>query len=655
MTLFRQIIVAVIILIIAFYSVNALVNISNSRMLVEQQMQVHAQDTATSLALSVAQAAEAKDYALVETLVSVVSDSGYFQRIYLRNTDGEILIDQHFPVEIEGVPGWFIGSIKLTENEGKAEVMSASWTILGELVVISHPGQAYLQLWRIVKTQLLWFVAVMAISCLLVYWVLRKLLEPLARVEIQANAIADGDFAVQKDLPKSPELHSVVQAMNQMSDKLRQSFGDQFELINRLHEQAAIDEVTGLSNRADFDAQIAAYVGEEEGNHAGLLAIVAVDGLSEINQLSGRKEGNAFLKAIADAIQRQLVEYPRAIISRRQGAEFTVFVPDIDRINADNLAIELFDLLKSLRWGQTGIQTPSYTMGYVFEEVVSSISNLLTCADMALTRATLSGRNSCQNFAAMDLGVVPVLNEGHGLQDILYQAIANESILLHFQPVFHIPDGLLVANEVYIRFPGGDHVLGATALMPVAEKLGYAATLDKLVLQKAAAAYASRNLTQSIRVNLSVDTLVSDDFCEWMETFLLANPDFAPALLIEIKESALRNETETVAQLNGVLNKYKAGLCIDNFGQEASSFAYLARLKLHSLKVYRSFCRDLENNTDNQFYISSLADLAHNLNIQLYVEGVETQQVWDKLLELNVDGCQGYFLGEPTGEPVSGS
>src|SRR5690606_21037854 len=103
-----------------------------------------------------------------------------------------VTIDRSFPVSIETVPQRFVNWAAFPAFEGKAQVTSG-WRQLGELTVVSHPGQAYFRLWQVTLTQLLWFALVTFIACLLAYSALRWLMAPMHRVERQANAIAEGN------------------------------------------------------------------------------------------------------------------------------------------------------------------------------------------------------------------------------------------------------------------------------------------------------------------------------------------------------------------------------------------------------------------------------------------------------------------------------
>ena len=111
-------------------------------------------------------------------------------------------------------------------------------------------------------------------------------------------------------------------------------------------------------------------------------------------------------------------------------------------------------------------------------------------------------------------------------------------------------------------------------------------------------------------------------------------------------------DSSYIRDLQKLLARYGAGLAIDHFGLKSLAFGYLGSLPLHHLRVHRSFTRQLQNNTDNQFYINALKQLAHNSGMQLWVEGIETPQELDAMQQIGVDALQGHYLGEPQASTV---
>jgi diguanylate cyclase (GGDEF)-like protein len=468
-------------------------------------------------------------------------------------------------------------------------------------------------------------------------------------VEQQANDIYDKKFVVQEFVPKTRELGSVVQAMNRMALHLKAVFEDQLSLIDRLQKQSFQDAVTGLSNRSDFDNRLQSYVDDHEGGmHTGALAIVALHDISCVNEYAGRGEGNAILKSVGQRLQGAVADHPRAIVARRQGPEFSLFIPDITPGEGDILAEKIFSTVQDISWLHNEKCPLSVHMGFTFHSNITSGSEMLGDADIALRQAKLGSASRWTKFADVQNGDVPVLGKPLNEWEVfLNQAIQNRLVALHYQPIFSVKDKTLLAQEVYVRFLNGKDLLAAAVVIPIAERLGLMPSLDRLILESLAAAEREKGVTSKLCVNLSMVSVKTAGFMRWLDTFLASQRKLAAKLVFEIPEYAMKGNDTALRGFSPLLQKHGTSLGIDHFGLESAAFGYLSSLPLNHLKVHRSFLHLLDTNPDNQFYIKSLAGLAHNSGLQLWVEGVENEQEWDQLAELDADAAQGYFLGQP--------
>ncbi|MBQ0712354.1 MAG: EAL domain-containing protein [Porticoccus sp.] len=653
MTLFRQLIIAVVILFICLYAGNTMFTLHNNRLLVEDQMEVHAQDTATSLALSMTQAAQDKDIATMDTMFNAVSDSGYYQRIYFTDLEQNIVIDREFPISIETVPNWFVAMMSLPSPEGRAEV-SSGWSQMGVLTVISHPGQAYSKLWKVTTTQLGWFAGITLLVSLLAFFALKWLLAPLTRVEQQANEIYEKRFVTQDKIPKTRELGRVVLAMNRMADHLKEVFDDQLAVIGQLQKQSFRDAVTGLSNRSDFDNRLSSFVDDKEaGAHTGALIIIAMQDIAAVNEFAGRGEGNNLLKAIGECLTNAVLANPRAVVARRQGQEFTVFLPDVTSQEGEELAGTLFNAVQGVNWLHHDKCPLYFHMGYTYHSEVTSGGDMLGEADIALKQAKLQGTNHWAKLSDVQDVEVPVLGRTlQEWQDYLEQTIKGHQIVPHYQPVLSVSDNEIVAHKVFVRFLNGDELLTAAAVLPIAERLGLMPQLDQLILESLASTNREQVFTCKLCVNLSKISVQTKSFMAWLESFLVIQRELASKLIFEVSEFGEKVDEQSTRQLVDLTQKCSASLAIDGFGLKSSAFGYLGSLPLHHIKVHRSFLRELDQNPDNQFYIRSLVQLAHSRDVQLWLEGVESELEWKQLAELGVDAAQGYFLGKPQSKPV---
>lgn len=647
MTLFRQLVLAVLALTLLLYGVNSLLGISSTRSLVAKQMEIHAQDAATSLALAVSQGDIAEDQALVEVLFNAISDSGYYQRVQFEGSDGEVRLVREFPLAGLGVPDWFVALMALPEHIGRAEV-STGWKRLGEIVVISNPGQAYRQLWRLAWEQLLWFTVAAILFCALGIVGLRWLLRPLRRIEAQADAIREQQFVVQDVLPRARELHSVVDAMNRMAQGLKQLFASQASMIADLRRVAAVDPVTGLANRADFDARMNALVADDMEARRGMLAIIALDDLARVNDLAGRPEGNALLAAIGDSLQAGLTEHAGVLVARRQGAEFAVFVADLDAREADVVALRALRCAEAVAFPHRDKLPLRFRMGYSYSPAIDREADLLGEADQALRQVAPGAAPNYLLHGAADTGAIPLVSRpGFDWIDLIERLLERRALELLYQPTVGVPGRNLIGCEVYsrMRTEAEVHAIAAGVLLPMVERAGRAAAYDRLVLELLA---ARTDLDLPMyAVNLSIQSVQSVGFHGWLGEFLAVNRALANRLVFEVPERALAVAEGATRDFQRLVGAHGSGLALDHFGLESANFAYLGSLPLAHVKVHRSITRDIDRHRDNQFYLKFMAELMRAREIPLLVEGIEQEAEWSTCAGLGVDAGQGFLLGRP--------
>ena len=248
MTLYRQLVIFTLLLFFILLSGTWLANLDSTRSFLIAQLESHAQDTATSLGLSISQYSIDRDKPAIETMINAVFDRGYYQVVRYTDTQGNILIDRELQITIENVPQWFIDLVPLKTPEATANVM-AGWLQAGTVYVKSHPGYAYKALWESVVDMSVWFL-ICGIIVLFAGGVgLRLLLKPLVMVEHQADALCKKKYEVQEKLPKTKELRRVVEAMNRMTSKVKEMFEEQVTIAEGFRKHAYHDTLTGLGNR----------------------------------------------------------------------------------------------------------------------------------------------------------------------------------------------------------------------------------------------------------------------------------------------------------------------------------------------------------------------------------------------------------------------
>lgn len=640
MSLLRRLVLAISIMIIALLAANVVVGVYNARSYFSHQLQALAEDTATSLGLTISHAAKDKDLAQVELMINVIFDRGYYQSITYSDMQGKVVVSRSRAIRIEGVPQWFIDWIVIPQRAGTAEVVSG-WYRLGELRVQTHPGYAYRDLWR-VFTEQLWLFFFTAVLCYgLAGLGLKYLLRPLKQLEDQADAICRREFPVQETLPKTPELRRMVVAMNRMVNKIKDMFQQQVSLTDELRREASIDALTGLPNRDEFNAQLKAWLESDHGGGMAALVIVHVADLQSLNDNQGREKSDGWLQQIAKVIETCSSAWPSSILARRTGSDFCWFVPSVAERELNALATDLVTRIKLLEFAEAG----KFNVGIAVSAHVDSLPALLGTADAALRQSTSLGDGE---WVVMPLGNKTIQRAASEWRPFLENVIDNQLLSLHAQPVVARSGESPIYAEVLSRIQDGDDLINAGVFWPLVERFKLEAAMDRSVLL-ALTQHLAQSDPQSRRsygVNLSPMSLFDSAFTEWLEREILTLP-IASRLVIEIPERALKR----TGGLPEIVFKLAAGgvrIALDRFGLMPAALGSLQNLPLTYVKIDRRFISGIDSHKQNQFYVRNLVQIAQSCDIEVIAEGVETSAEWRVLMELGVGVGQGYLFAEPT-------
>lgn len=188
MSLNKQMILFIATMLIILLLGTFALNLNNTKNFLQNQLQSHAQDTATSLGLSLSSIENPEDISSMDTMINAVFDRGYYSHITLTDMDNHTLYSRENTKSMDAVPDWFINAIQLKAPEAQAMVQSG-WIPIGTLNVQSHAGYAYTELWKSVVNLSIWFGIAALLSILIVIYTLRFMLKPLKDMEKQAEAI----------------------------------------------------------------------------------------------------------------------------------------------------------------------------------------------------------------------------------------------------------------------------------------------------------------------------------------------------------------------------------------------------------------------------------------------------------------------------------
>ncbi|GEM_PF-122284 len=419
---------------------------------------------------------------------------------------------------------------------------------------------------------------------------------------------------------------------------------------SQLEHQANYDMLTGLPNRnllQDRLGQTLAYVRRHERELA--LLFIDLDHFKNINDSLGHEAGDRLLKLVAVRLAGCVREVDT--VSRQGGDEFVVILPDV---------AEEEDVTPVTRKILHAMSEPFDVDGHelfvtcsigiaLYPKDGEDGQTLLKNADAALYRAKDLGRNNAQFYAAeMNLKALERLMLENGLR----HALERREFLLHYQPQVDLRSGEIIGMEALVRWQHSElGLVSPSRFIPVTEESGLIVQLGEWVLRTACAqnkAWQRAGLKSiSVAVNLSARQFRQPNLVE-VVAGILRETGLDPAYLeLEVTESLVMQNVEVTIATLGSLKAMGIKLSIDDFGTGYSSLSYLKRFPIDTLKIDQSFVRDITTDPDDAAIAKTIISMAHDLQLKVIAEGVETEAQKSFLQLRRCDEMQGYFFSKP--------
>lgn len=645
MTLLRELALSLTLLLILLFSGSFILTMSDARHYLQEQLNSHAQDTATSLGLAIA-STDADNIAAIDSMIDAVFDHGYYRQIRFADMSGNELVNSEHPVTLEGVPDWFVKLVDLDVPEVTSEINSG-WVPIGQLLVASHPGYAYRSLWSKVSGDALLFSAGLLFAIVGLNILLGAVLRPLKRMEHQANRICERHFEIQPELPKTRDLRRVVQAMNRMAEKLEKAFSEKVALTEELRRKSVKDPLTGILNRKAFKSRMNTALSEETGEAGGSLIMIQVRELELLNRNHGQKFVDELLVNISHWIGKTLLPWPEAFSGRRSGSSFTVFVPACGMSENRRITELLFRVLASMEFFSSSEGSNCLHIASVTHHGRCKPEFLLDHGDKQLLELEVWVKNCWDVSDVSGETAYPYMrwSDNQWLEKL--EAVMSQGrIELYGQPVLDI-NGDVAFTEVLARLNLDGDLVPADSFLPIVERYDLYAEFDRAVFFALADYIDERDDYQLYCLNISPYSLVDDDFYHWLLDALKLRQDLARRLILETPERTLLLVGDRVAERVDRLVETGCQFSIDHFGVASQALTFLQIINAHYLKVDGSFAREITSSYENQLYIRTLSMLAESRDIGVLAQGVESEEEWEALKQLGVAGGQGDYLGRP--------
>lgn len=447
------------------------------------------------------------------------------------------------------------------------------------------------------------------------------------------------------------------------------------QVEKQLLHDAFFDGLTGLANRALFTDRLSQAIerAKRQPHYRFAVLFLDLDRFKVVNDSLGHSVGDQLLMAIA----RRLEQCVRTgdTVARLGGDEFTILMDNIqseadvlhlaERIHQTLLApfhLAGQEIFTTVSIGITLSDEQAGARGQT-DAVGDRPEDLLRNADTAMYRAKALGRARHELFdSAMYAHAQTLLQLETDLRRIIVpQNSSNfaQEFQLHYQPIVALQTGKIIGFEALVRWHHPEQgFIAPGQFIPIAEDTGLIIPLGRWILAQACHQLRQwqdrfpEHLPLSISVNLSTRQFCQPDLIPQIrqileETQLQTNGALKLNLKLEITESAIMHNTASATVMMEQLKQLGVELLIDDFGTGYSSLSYLQRFPIDMVKIDQSFVSRLGVDEESGAIVRAIVTLAHNLEMSVIAEGVETVQQLNYLRSLQTEYAQGFFFARP--------
>ncbi len=426
---------------------------------------------------------------------------------------------------------------------------------------------------------------------------------------------------------------------------------DRKGMEEQLKRMALHDPLTLLANRSLFRDRLEHSVAVSKRNGRGVAVIfVDLDNFKQINDSFGHATGDRVLHRSA----QRLVKSTRNgdTVARLGGDEFAVLLENLTgREPVVEIAARIVESLQEPLDIPGANARIAASVGIAFSGAEDGVEELMRNADVAMYAAKSGGKG---RYVVYEPSMQHAASERREMEADLDQALRGSQFLLHYQPIVELHSGYLLGVEALVRWQHPERGLVLPGeFIPIAEETGQIVPLGRWVLAQACRevkvwqARLPEGRQVRVGVNVSAAQLSKSDICADVRKALAISEIDPGCLVIELTESVLMQNSESVLATLQALKKLGVRIAIDDFGTGYSSLSYLHRFPIDILKIDRSFVERLGGVEGGEDFTRAIITLGNTLDLEVVAEGIELEHQQRGLIELGCVAGQGYYYSKP--------
>lgn len=629
MSLSKQLLILISLIFLIVFSVSFVLSMNNIRNYLEVESEIHVQDTATSLGLSLSPHMVDEQDPILLTMMNAIFDMGYYQEMRLENVDGEDLVKLTNPVQIEGVPDWLIQLLPMKPAIAVSEI-SSGWNISGTIYVSSNPAYAYFKLYEQAKETLLYSLFIFIAAFALLMLVLRFTLQPLKAIQKQANEISSGNFTTITKLPWTREVRQVATSMNGMSKKIGDTISRLNSRLDSLNDSLKRDLLTGLFNQVTFNVDVKTAL---SAGHKGYAIYIKIDDLASISKDKGNQVVDKLLREFADALKQSAPTNGSAY--RLYGSEFALLCPEMD----ENLITVLAEQLKQdiTKLGQQHDIDDMVHTGIVYFDRTSEFDRLMP----ALIEAYEQARNIGHNAYFIKQDSISSMSE-QDWKKAVNQAIDTNSPEITFtaeafnysaaQPVKVMQEAFTVVKD------SNGRVLPIGTFFSMAQEFNLAEMLDRCIVNKIISKMEQENQTSAVTINLSMVSVASTEFHIWLQARLEQSSLANELLAFSVTAYAAAKDIAAFASFSSFVENLGATTLLKRYSSDIIGTDMLRELHIDYIRLARDVTENIRANASKPDFVEVIQEVATLLEIKVLAEAVKADEDFEFVKQAGLYG-----------------
>ena len=556
----------------------------------------------------------------------------------------------------------------LSDNVEHAVEVKKQLTIdgnnVGELVIYANNSYINNRIDFYVKFIISLTLLSFAVSLIISLLLRRRFLSPILYLAQTANDITkSNDYSLRAEQLSNDEvgeltvcfndmLYTIEQREHALENQVKTRTQELENANSELHRYAYQDGLTDLPNRRFFYEEIQTLISNDNTSFA--LIFLDLDGFKDVNDSLGHDYGDLLLHHVANRLKACIED--EDIIARLGGDEFTLILKDANQTFAVKAADKIKQaLLTPIQLKEETVCVTASIGITLYPEHGSTVEKLVKRADQAMYLSKKKGRNRYEFFS---YSIEEKATEKRKLIEEIKLGLKESQFELYYQPIFSVDGKSITKAEALIRWNHPQKgLIGPNEFIPIAEKNGLISDIGRWVKSQAIQDCTLFNKISKRLIQVSINTspLEIDRSGEWVEQWIQASQQFnlpGHSVLIEVTENTLMGTDSEIKRQLKRLSEFQIDVAIDDFGVGYSSLAYLQRLDIDILKIDRSFIKDIEKNDNSIALVRAIITMAHNLNVEVVAEGVEKQEQYMLLKQMQCDYIQGYYFSKPVSKKV---